>query len=330
MEAGANASTSQTLQILDDNAKVSEEFELGKTGVLVTDPYGLACGYAAEDAEKLQVHLLHPDGSAARTLTITLPLGSHIVSALYANPAGTLLVAIANPDGSKPLLQYFSAQNELLLSLHDGLETLPVTALGADGYLAVALAGGTVRLYSPTGTLAEARRTDGTPGHAGAVGPGGAWYAVDGASDMPTDHAPCLSTFSRQGTPLAVDELNADALVPCGSDALVASTTEQTVYLNLLSKRIAWSLPGGFQHFLFACDYGVIAGQRDAKSKQLVSRIIIVNLKDGTPVNTQDFGDLHAVIGVLPPNDKGLVGVVTMPFSMRFPLPAASRRMRKN
>ena len=320
---GDNASVTQTIQILDNYAKISKEFELGKNDVLITDQHGLARGYAGEDADKLQVHLLHPDGSPERSLTLTLPPGSHVAFVRYANPAGNLLVAIALPDGSKPVLQYFSAQNDPLLVLRDGLAVLPVTALGADGYLVVALPGGTVRLYNPAGVLiSEVRRTDGFQATQAAVSPGGEWYAVAVSPVAATGHRPCLCVFSRQGTALAVFDLDATALAPCGNSALVASTPEQTVYVNLLSKRIEWSLPGGYDHFLFSGKYSVIAGQRDAKTKQLISRIIIVDMRDGTPVNTQDFADLHTITGVLPPNAQGLVGVVATPFSLRFPLPA--------
>ncbi len=323
LEDGTTASVSHTVQILDDNAKVSKEFELGGNGILITDQHGLACGYTNEEADKLQVHLLHPDGSLLRALTVNLPLGSHAVFARYANPAGNLLLGIAYPDGSKPILQFFSAQNDPLLLLHDGLETLPVTALGADGCLVVALPGGTVRLYNPAGVLvSEAKRTDGLPTTQAAVGPGGEWYAVAAAPVGQTTQHPCLIIFSQQGTPLAVFNVEVTALDPCGNNALVASTPEQTVYVNLVSKRIAWSLPGGYDHFLSSGNYGVIAGQHDPQTKQLVSRVLIVNLQDGTPVNTQDFGDLHAITALLPPNDKGLVGVVTTAFSIRFPLPA--------
>jgi len=322
LEEGANASVSQTLQILDNYAKVIKEFELGKDDILITDQNGLACGYAGEEADKLQVHLLQPDGNPARALTLSLPLGSHIVSANYANPAGNLLVTIASPDGSKPMLQFFAAQNDPVLVLRDGLDTLPVTALSADGFLLVALHGGTVRLYDPAGALlSEARRTDGLQEVQAAVGPNGAWYAVASAAITQTERHPCVSIFSRQGNSLGTFDIEINTLLPCGNNALIASTPTQTIYLSLVSKRIEWSLPGGFDHFLFAGNYGVIAGQSDPKTKQLVSRIIIVNLKDGAAVNTQDFGDLHAITAVLPPNDKGLVGVVTAPFSIRFPLP---------
>lgn len=323
VQDGTQAAQTQTLQILDENAKIIKELELGKNGALITDQNGIACGYATEGDGKAQLTLLKPDGSAQRTFSMNLGVGSHLVAVQYANPLGNLLVSISQPDGTRPEVQYFNATNEPILVLRDGLEALPVMALGLDGYLVVALPGGTVRLYNASGVMvSEARRTDGLPATQAAVAPAGEWYAVASALAGQTQNTPKLSAFSRQGTPLAIFDLEATALTPVGNGSLVASTPDRTTYVNLVSKRLDWSIAGGYDHFLTAGAFGVIAGQRDPRTKALVSRVLVVRLKDGSVAGSQDFTDLRSINAVLPPNDKGLVGIVAMTYSFRFALPA--------
>jgi len=323
---GTNASLSQTLQIIDDNAKVIKEYDLGKFGILITDQNGIAQGLAIEEDDKIMLTFLKPDGTPSRLLVMNLATGSHLVSARYANPAGNVLVTVSQPDGTKPELQYFSPKNDPILVLRDGLESLPVTALGSDGYLVVALPGGTVRLYNPAGVqVSEAKRADGLPAAQAAVGPGGGWVAVASAQAGQAPNRPCLSIFSRQGTPLMTFDLEATALTPVGNGALLASTPERTVYVNLISNKMDWSVAGGYDHCLVSGAYAVLAGQRDAQTKALISRVLVMRLTDGVLVNTQDFADFHSINAVLPVNEKGMVGIATESYALRFPLPAADQ-----
>ncbi len=314
----------QTLTILDGDGKTLKELSFNKDAVLLTDQNGQVRGYASEDEKQITVTLLNSRGETVRTAVVPLPLGAHVVDARFAEPGGQILVTLANPDGTHPEVHYFSPLGPEITTLRDGLEKMPALDLGGDGYLALSLPGGSLRLYSPTGTLvSEARRTDGLPATQVLVGPGGNWVAVASALDGQKDVKPRVTVFPRAGTQAIATftDLDATRLAVAGPNALLAATADQSSYLNLVTHRVEWSLSGAFERFLALPKYGVIAGQRDAKTKALQSRIIVVRLEDGHVLVAQDFNDFRTVQGVLPPDAKGQVGVLAATYVLRFPLP---------
>jgi len=323
IETGKQSTFVQTLAIFDENGKIKQEYSLPKTAQLITDENGVARGYATEEDKSAKLILLKADGSITRTQSVDLPLGLHLVDVRYAEPAGNLLVTLANPDGTKPEVHFYSAIGPEVLTLKDGLEKLPLLDLGGDGFLAMSLPGGTVRLYSPTGIMiSESRRTDGLPATRICVGPNGDWIAVASALSGQTDKAPRVSVFPRQGTQApAVYDYEAVRMTVAGPNTLMLSTPDRTVCINLVGKRTEWSLTGGYERYLTVKKYGIIAGQRDVTTRALLSRILVVKLDTGQIAATQDFADLRAVLGVLPPDDKDQPGVIAMTYVLRFPLP---------
>ncbi|MHB9025317.1 MAG: Ig-like domain-containing protein [Armatimonadota bacterium] len=323
VEGNEPGATSSTLIVLDTTGRAVREINIGDRAVLVYDQYGAVRGYGTESDQTAKIQLLRADGAPLRAVTVNLPLGSHLVEARYAEPGGQLVVTQANPDGSRPEVALYGPNGAALLSLRNGLESLPVLALSGDGYLALALPGGSVRLYAPSGTLAgEARRTDGLQARQVAVGPNGSWVAVSAGTDGKPDVLPRVTVFSRQGTPIASFEVDAMQLTPAGANALVASGPERTSYLNLATRRIDWTLAGGYERFLAVGAHGIIAGMRDPKTQTLISRVSVVRLSDGKVIASQDFNDLRSVNAILPPDANGFVCVVTMTYAVRFPLPA--------
>jgi hypothetical protein len=321
----AKSSALQTLIILDGDGKTLKELTLSKDAVLLTDQYGVVRGYASEEDKQSVVTLLNRTGGAIRTVTVPLPLGTHVVDARYAEPGGHIVVTLANPDGTRPEVHFYSPMGPELLSLRDGLEKLPLFDLSGEGYLALSFVGGSLRLYSPTGTLvSEARRNDGLPATAIAVGPGGSWVAVASSLAGQKDVKPRVTVFPRAGTQATATFTDVDAvrLAAAGPNAVLAATAEQSAYCNIVTRRVEWSVSGGFERFLALPKYGVIAGQRDAKTKALQSRVVVVRLDDGKVITAQDFNDFRGVQGVLTPDEKGQVGVLTGAYVLRFPLPA--------
>ncbi|MHB9129482.1 MAG: Ig-like domain-containing protein [Armatimonadota bacterium] len=322
-EGGTQAGSAQSLAILNPNGTIAKEIPIGKNSVFLRDQFGVTRGYCMETAEnKGKVVLLRADGSDARIINMDLPLGSHFVDAQYADPKGNILVSIAQPDGTRPEIRFFSQDGTPILALRDGLEALPVMLLDGDGHLAVSLLGGTLRWYNFDGQLlGEARRTDGLTARKVAIGPNAEWVAVAASQDGQTENRPRVTVFSRQGTQLATFDIDAQRLVTAGKN-LVAATAERTALLNVATRRVEWSLTYGFERFLAINNVGIIAGFRDAKTNALISRLAVVRLSDGQMLASQDFADLQAINAVLPPNDQQLVVVVTQSFSLRFPLPA--------
>lgn len=316
-EKGTQTASSQRLQILDSGGKVTKEYAISAFGMLIRDQFGAAHGFVTETDGKAQVTLLHPDGAIDRYLSITLPIGSHVTEARCAATSGHLLVAAAQPDGTQPQVLFFAPDNAALLTLREGLEALPLMALSGDGYLALALPGGSVRLYNPTGALVcEGRRTDGLPATGITLPDDGQWVAVAAAQ---TDRQPAISIFTRQGgAPFAVFRLAARALVPVSNRALAVSTETQTLLLNVESREIAWKLPGGFTHFLTAGELGVLA-RRDPAGVN-AAQVSVVRLRDGQSLATQSF-ELGEITGMLPPDDAGNVGLLSTRYAFRIALP---------
>ncbi|HEX2952305.1 MAG TPA: Ig-like domain-containing protein [Armatimonadota bacterium] len=313
---------SHTLMFADGTGQVTKQLDLGNNAMLVHDQYGAAHGYGVEEGNRVKVELLKPDGSSLRTTSVNLILGKHLVDLCYAEPAGNLLVTLANSDGTKPELHYFTAAGAEVIKFTDGLDVLPITALSGDGYLAMAFSGGSQRLYSPQGDIvSEPRRTDGLPATQIAVGPNGSWVAVASALDRQTEYEPRLTVFSRLGAMLFSYKIEALQLAPAGKDGLVIGTPSSTQYLNLMTRAITWNIPGCFDNFAEAKGIGVIAGQWEPKTYTFMPRVTIIRLTDGVNLYQRDLTDVSEIIGLLPSATNNQIGVITGNNVLRFPLP---------
>ena len=317
-ENGPQSAFTQRLQLLAADGKILKDVDLGTDGQLIHDQYGRACGYIVTQGDKAMCVLLAADGGAARTLALPVPLGCQVREAQYADPAGTLLVTLAAPDGTRPQVYYYAADWATpLLAWKDGLESLPLLALGGDGALAVALPGGMVRLYNAQGQkAAEGHRDDGQPATRIAVGPLGEWFAVaSGAKGQPQTAQ--VTVFSGAGGQvLGAYNLAARALASAGRNALAIATNERTYMLDLAGKQIAWNTPGAFTRFLAVGAQAVLAIPADPAS----TRLTIVQIDTGKIQFSQTFqtGD---VLALLPPNDAGLIGLLSNNYAFRFALP---------
>jgi len=323
VENGAQSGLTRHLLIHNDAATVTKEAALGRYGILIQDQYGAARGYGIEEAGKATLTLLKPDGAVLRTGTLALPDGSHLVDAQYAEPQGNLLIALAKPDGSSPEMQLLGPALTPLRVWRDGLEGMPVAAVSGDGYLVIALSGGTTRLYAPDGQLvSEARRADGLPAAAVAAAPGGEWYAVASGQEEQNAAKPRLRVYSRQGTELVAFELEAQRLLPVSAGALFAATADRSVYLSIPDRRAVWTLIGGYERALATGDLLIIAGLRDPKdAAALLPKVLVLRQHDGGALASQDLNPVEAIHAVLPPDAHGMIGVVTVPYTFRFPLP---------
>ena len=323
LEKGKQGATTQQLQIYSAEGDIAKQIDLGTNGLLILDQYGAACGYGAEDGDKLRLELLKADGTTKRTIILNLPVGSHLVDARYASAGGQILAALSRPDGGKPEVYFYSSEGVRLFSLREGLESMPVMALGGDGYLAVALGGGTLRLYNPQGDIImEKLRADKLPASQLAVGPLGAWVAL-ATEATEKDGQPQLTVYSRQGTELVTMPLACIGLAPAGKDGLMIATADSSRLLNLATKKTAWIAQGGaFERFVEADGIGIIAGQRDPKTKTLISQITIIRMRDGKVLGSQTMADLREICAVLPPDDTNQFGVVAADYTFRFPVPA--------
>lgn len=323
MEFGDKSAFAQALQILDDTGKPVKDISLPREAVLIRDQYGVARGYGSPATDgKAAITVLQADGTPLRALSVNLPLGSHLREIAYAEPAGQIVVTMARPDSTVPEVHVFAADGAPLLVLRDGLEKLPAVALGGDGYLAVALPGGTVRTYAPTGLLiTELRRTDGLPATAVAIAPKAAWVAVASALPGQTEVPPHLGIYAQGGTLLLEQDLAVTQLAPAGADYVLVSTPERTIAVQLATRRSAWSLPGAFSHFLPVGDRAIIVQPRDAQPNSPNARITVVRLADGQIIASQEFTDLRGVFAIVPANARGHVGVLAMYYTLRFPVP---------
>lgn len=317
-------SSMRSLTILDGNNKPLKQFELSKTSMLVRDQYGAAHGYGTEVENTARIELLKPDGTQQRTLELDIPVGCHLLDLQYAEPAGHLLVTLANPDGSKPEVHLYSPEGKELLNLGKGLEKMPVLALGGDGYLGVALAGGSLRIYNPAGAnVADIARTDNLQATAVAISEGGEWIAVAASLAGQTEIPPRVSIYSRQGSRLCDLQVEGIRLVANGKEGLLISTPESTRYADIKTRNITWVMSGGFDRAQVFKGIAVIAGRlRDAQQIMIVSRISLVRTLDGKGLGGQLFNDdFREFRAILPPDDKGQVGIVTNNYTFRFPLP---------
>jgi len=319
--AGKSVSASE-LRVLDNAGTSVLQVPLGTNGVIVRDQYGLGHGYAIEKQDTATIVILRPDGTLVRQLAIPLTIGSDIREVQYAEPGGQVLVSIAQPDGTRPEVHYYGANGGEQLALSQGLESLPVMALGGDGYLAMAFAGGTVRLYNPVGLMvSDGRRTDGLAARAVAVGPGGAWVAVSAALDGQTERPPVVSVFSsRGGMPIATFNLDAVQMAPVSASSLVVATSDSTACLNLAGNTIAWKIDGGFERFLAVGNLGILAGHHGMEPNGITTRVSIVGLQDGRLVISEPFDTGH-IVALTPPGADGALGVLGEFYALDLALP---------
>lgn len=323
-EQGTQAIFTQHLQLLGADGEVSKDIDLGKDGKLIHDQQGRAVGYAVSRGDKALLMLLRPDGGTDRSLTIPLAIGSQLREAQYANPAGNLLVTIAAPDGTRPEVYYYGSDwITPLLAWKDGLEALPLLALGGDGVLAAALPGGTVRLYNAGGQkVAEGQRLDRLPATALAVGPGGEWVAVASAQPEQTREPARVTVFAGgSGLIIATFSLEARTLAPISKSALAVATADHSYLLDLAAKRIAWDMPGGFTRCLAVGDLAIFAGQRDGQTNHTTTRLTVARLDTGAILLSQPYltGE---ILALLPPDPAGNVGLISSYYAFRFKLPA--------
>jgi len=322
-EGGGKSTTASELQILDDTGKPTFQVALGASGVIVRDQYGLAHGYTLEENAKATVVILRPDGRLQQTITVPLAIGSHITDAQCAQPGGQVLVSIAQPDGTRPEVHFYGAVGDEVLKLDQGLERLPVMALGGDGYLAMALPGGSVRLYNGTGQpVSDGRRTDGLEARSVQVGPGGQWVAVSAALAGQDQRPPVVSVFSAQGgMPIANYALDAVRMAPVSGSALVVATPDATVLLNPAANAVAWKISGGFERFLAVGDMGVLAGHyADDNAGGATSRVSFIQLRDGRLIISEPF-DTGRIVALTPPALDGTVGVLGEFYALNLALP---------
>lgn len=323
VENGPQGGFSKSLIITDDTAKVVREIPLGRNAILIRDQYGATRGYGIEEDGKARIVILRPDGADLRAGTMPLTAGSHLLDAQYAEPAGNVLIASAKPDGTSPEVQFLSKELTPVRTLRDGLEAMPVMTLGGDGFLVMALPGGTTRLYEPDGQpVSEGRRTDGLPATTVALAAGGEWYAVATGQAGQATAKPKLRIYSRQGTELIAFDIDALRILPINGNALFAATTDRSVYLSIPDRRSLWTLVGGYERALATETLLIIAGLQDPKDNDvLIPRIFVIRQNDGTVLASQNLKDIDAVHAVLPADDKGMIGVVTVQYTFRFPLP---------
>ena len=322
VDAGGQGATTSELKIYDRLGKLVLQVPLGTNGVIVRDQYGLAHGYCFKEDGKSTVVLLKPSGELDRTIVIPLAIGSDIQEVKYADPGGQVLVSTSRPDGTEPDVRFYSPAGAEILAVNKGLERLPEMALGADGYLAMALPGGTVRIYSQFGQLvAEGRRADGLQATHIAIGPGATWVAVAASLAGQTERRPVVSVFSQQGgAPLATFELEANQLVAVSNTALAVSTPERTVLINVAGRNIAWQVSGSFERFLAVKDVGILAGHHGEQGNGISSRITVVRLRDGQLVVSEPFA-VGRVVALTPPGADGIIGVLGNFYALGITLP---------
>ncbi|MHB0938660.1 MAG: Ig-like domain-containing protein [Armatimonadota bacterium] len=322
MEGGGKSTTTSELQILDDTGKPAFQVALGANGVIVRDQYGLAHGYGIEQNDTATVVILQQNGRMQHTITIPLAIGSHLADVRYAEPGGQVLVSIAQPDGTRPEVHFYGPVGDEVLTLGQGLERLPVMALGGDGYLAMALPGGSVRLYNGLGQpVSEGRRTDGLEARSVQVGPGGQWVAVAAALAGQDQRPPVVSVFSSQGgMPFATYQLDAVRMAPVSATALVVATPDTTALLNLAGKNIAWKISGGFERFLAVADMGILAGHYGGEDAGATGRVTFIQLRDGRLIVTEPF-DTGRIVALTPPALDGTVGVLGEFYALNLALP---------
>jgi|GEM_PF-2316831 len=320
-DGGKSASTAE-LRVFDDAGRVKLLVPLGADGVIIRDQYGQARGYTIEEKDIATVVLLRPDGAPVRSIKIPLAIGSDVREVQYAEPGGQVLAAISQPDGTRPEVRFYGPDGAELLILNQGLEKLPVMALGGDGYLAMAFTGGTVRLYNPTGLpVSDGRRADGMAARGVAIGPGGAWVAVSAALEGQTARPPVVSVFSsRGGMPIATFELDAVRMAAVSATALAVSTPDSTAVIDLTGNAIAWKIAGGFERFLAVGNLAILAGHHGDESNGATSRVSIVQLRDGLLIISEPFDTGH-IVALTPPAADGTIGVLGEFYALDVALP---------
>lgn len=321
-EGGAQANSGNELIILDTNGVATRRIPLATSVSLLRDQYGLAHGYGQIKNDELSIDVLSPAGDIQRSIKLRLQPGIEIKNLSYADPSGIILVGLANPDGSKAQVYLYSAQGETLVSLSDGLESYPIAFLNGDGHLALALAGGTTRLYNPQGAIVgEGKRTDGLPATWLTIAPNGEWFAVAAEMTGQKETPPRLNIFSRQGTLLFVFNAAVRGLNSAGKNALVVKTDTGTQYLDITERKVKWTMTNNYEMMLEVAGTGIFAGLRDPKTEQFISRVLVVQLKSGKVLASQDFNNLYEIRALLPADAEANIRLLCKEYLLKFPLP---------
>jgi hypothetical protein len=326
----AQPSVSHTLAIMDSTTGTSlPDINLGTTGVLIRDQYGLARGYVlVADDGKAQLTLLNQDGVKAREIQTTYPAGSRVTDALYADPADTLAVVVNDTAATKPEVHYYDkAGTDLLKTLGTIPAGRPLIAINGDGTLGVALPDSTIQVYNATGVqVTQDNHDDKLPATAIAVGADATWVAVASEDPKQTAIPPKLTVIAREhnGTPV-VFNVQAIRLFPAGDHNVIVSCLDRTINVDISNKKSAWEVKGGgAERFLLVGaqppQTAIIAGLRDAKLN-MISRVLVMDFATGKVIGAQNLNDLQSVTAILPPNQLGVVRVVGGKYTIKFVLP---------
>jgi hypothetical protein len=319
----------QSLNILDDDGKVLREIVLSKESLLVRDNYGTARGYTTEENGRAQIVMMKPDGTQVQPIAMNLQPESHVLDAKYSDSTGHLMLILGKQDKTKPEVYFISPDLRTLVSLTDGLKIQPVAGLSNDGYLAVATTDGSLILFGKNGEeiFKIARNDDSIPSII-TVAANGEWVALltTGKTDKnkPKAAKGSLTVYGRDGKELmSIDNASGDKITQASKYGLILNSDTGTAdFYDIKQKKQLWSIKGGYAQFLASGTLGVIAGQWDKGSGNLVSRLLVIKLATGQIVAKQDLYDLLRVESIQPPDDKGLINVITGSYVLKFALPA--------
>ncbi len=330
---GVTSAAWSKLTILDPITKApKQDVQLGASGLLLRDQYGITRGYAIEDNTEAKgvIVVLNPDGTEARRVFVPLTVGRHMVEVKLVSQTGNIAVITSEAKNIKPEVLYFSKDADTpVLTITDKPAGRPLIALTPDGNLAVANTDKTVEFYTAKGdklTLGGAI-TDDLPFTSIAVSPTSNYIAVAVSDPKQTAIDPSVVVFSNTSTePIIFAKVSPRSLAAAGPNGIVASLADKTQYFDLGKSALGWDVKdngtaaiGGFDRFLAVGNMGVIAGLRNAKGA-LVSRLEIISLVDGKVLGAQDLTDLRSVVGLAPENN--MVKVISSSYTLSVRLPA--------
>ena len=154
--AGVTSAAWSKLTILDPVTKApKQDIQLGASGLLLRDQYGIARGYAMEDKAEAKgvIVVLNPDGTEARRLSVPLAAGRHLVEVKLVSQTGNIAVITSEAKNVKPEVLYFSKDNTdtPVVSITGKADGRPLIALTPDGNLAIANTDKSVEFYSAKG-----------------------------------------------------------------------------------------------------------------------------------------------------------------------------------
>ncbi|MEI6520007.1 MAG: Ig-like domain-containing protein [bacterium] len=319
----------QSLNILDDDGKILREIPLSKESLLVRDNYGTARGYTTEENGRAQIIMMKPDGSQVQPIAMNLQPESHVLDAKYSDSTGHVMLIIGKQDKTKPEVYFISPDLRTLVSLSDGLKSQPVATLSNDGYMGVATTDGSLILFGKNGEeiFKIARNDDSIPSIM-TVGANGDWVALltTAKSDKTKPKAAkgSLTVYGRDGKELlSIDSASGDKITQAGKNGLILNSDNGSAeYYDLKQKKLLWSIKGGYAQFLASGSMGIIAGQWDKDSGNLISRLLVIKLSTGQILAKQDLYDLLRVESIQPPDEKGLINVISGSYVLKFALPA--------